>query len=267
MFAALLISWTLVSAPGGHKPVFDSEETHTISAQRLLGGAKIRVAPGGHVSVIDMRGRPRWSVKLGHEVQHLAYDDSDVFLSVGTYVRAFRGGVARWSLDMGDIPESLTLSPSHSGREYLHVTLPSGTLFIDPGRGKFCTFREPCLGLPAWNAGEVGLPYLDLAGLSMPGVGLLVNLGALGQGDFLQALVSPGVLEGWESSSMVPPAPLAPEAGELPAVSTTNSSIQIAPPGGQYIEYRRDRSGKVRGIHIGTNPLSPGEPPSENREY
>jgi hypothetical protein len=121
----------------------------------------------------------------------------------------------------------------------LRVRLPSGTVWVDGRRGRFCTPRAPCQGLGAPALRGLGLPWLDLAGLGVPGLGLLVNPELLARGDALGAWVAPGWAPGFAPAPPAPPAPPIPRAREVDG-------------GAPRVEVGRGRSGKVRSLGAGT---------------
>lgn len=179
------------------------------------GGSTVYVGPTGRVEVRDLDGRAlRWSVGLGASPRQVVADDRALYVTTGHHLRAFSRGVSRWALDLGQPAEALELVTP--GR--LLVVLPAGRLFVDASRGRFCTPRDPCSGLPAWQVGQIGIPFLDLPGFGVPGLGLGVNPILLEAGDVLGGVVSPGVPYPWVPA---PPAPLpsaGPQAASLPPI-------------------------------------------------
>ncbi|MEL6187760.1 MAG: hypothetical protein AAFU79_24320 [Myxococcota bacterium] len=205
-----------------------------VKAPALEGGSEIRVDAAGFLDVRDPYGERRWSVGLGGPARQVVADDQAVYAATRRELRAFAGGVARWALDLGSPSDGLRVLPSGA----LAVRLPAGTVFVDPRDGRFCTPRDPCSGLPAYRMGPIGVPYLDLVGLGVPGLGLILNPALLGAGDVLSGLVSPGVAPG------VLPAP-------LPVATPKARSLEIGT-----VELEEGATGKVRGFRIG-GPQSP----------
>ena len=200
-----------------------------IEAPQLEGGSMVRIESTGKVIVQDLEGRLRWSVQLGGPIGHVAADEARVFVSSGRYLRLLSRGVSGWSLDLGQVPQDLRVVRYG----LLAVRFDAGTLYVDSTRGRFCTPREPCLGLEAFEFGQVGVPFLDLAGIGIPGLGLLINPRLLDEGDFLGAYISPGII--MNRVEAVPAAPHAPQVVE--SISTP--------------VFDRGHSGKVRRIHVG----------------
>lgn len=206
-----------------------------LDAPRLEGGSTVAVSPRGRVTVRAATGGAlRWELGLGGPVEHLAVDHQRVYVVTGRTLRALAGGVSRWALDLGARPRGIRVV----GRDRLLVRLPGGTLFVDAGRGRFCTPRSPCSGLPAWSVGQIGVPFLDLPGLGVPGLGLVVNPGLLEAGNGYYGVVAPGLLPGF--------APAAPRARSAPGARSFRA--------GPEIEVERGRSGKVRGLSVGAVP-------------
>lgn len=206
-----------------------------LSAPDLEGGSEIRISDSGHLEVRGEDGRTRWSLGLGAPARFVVADERAVYAATRRELRAFAGGVARWSLDLGAPAHDLRRGPGG----LLAVALPAGTVFIDPSAGRFCTPRAPCPGLPAYRTGPVGVPYLDLVGLGVPGLGLILNPQLLAGGDLLGGVVSPGPLPG------VAPAPTAPVAPKIRSVEV--GTVQL----------ENGAHGKVRSFHIGGHSTVP----------
>lgn len=205
-----------------------------LNAPDLEGGSVVRVSSRGELRVDDASGRPRWSVGLGGGPSHVLADHRAVYAVNNRFLRAFAGGVARWDLDLGAAPREVGWQAG-----YLALRLPGGTAFVNVRQGAFCTPRQPCPGLPSWRLGQVGVPFLDLPGLGVPGLGLVLNPALLDEGDALGALVSPGPTPGLTR----PP---------VPALAPKVRSVEVGS-----IELGTGASGKVRSFSIGGAQPSP----------
>lgn len=209
------------------------------------GGSRITVDAVGHVEVRDPQTDAlRWELGLGGPVSHVVSDGARIYAVTGRTLRALAGGEARWALELGGEASGLEVV----GRDRLKLRLSGGSLFIDARYGRFCTPRSPCSGLPSWSLGQLGVPYLDLAGLGVPGLGLVLNPWLLESGDGYGAVVSPGYLPGF---APVPAAPLAPTVRGMGSrdglVDMERSGAEAEPES----EVQRGRSGKVRGLRLG----------------
>lgn len=221
----LLLSLALSASP--------AEPGAALAAPQLEGGSKVTIGPRGRIEVRDARsGRLRWEVGLGAPARHIAVDDRALYVTSGQSLRAFGGGVARWSLNLGAPSQSLKWAAPGQ----LQLTLPSGTAYVNARRGHFCTPRTPCPGLPTWQplGAAFGVPYLDLPGLGVPGLGLVLNPGLLNSGDTLLSLVPPGPVPGLQPYKVQPP-------------QTRSRSIEV----GGGVTLKKGRSGKMRGLVVG----------------
>lgn len=242
MTSTIILFIALTSSPPAN-----ISDIKVITAPQLLGGSVIRVQSGGRLTVADQQGRPRWSVQIGTRINHVAANNSQVFVASGNFIRAFKEGASRWSMDVGSAVEALRMVADR-----LEVQLSAGMLYVDPQRGRFCTPRDPCDGMPTWTAGTIGVPFLDLPGLGYPGLGLLINPRLIAQGDRMQGAISPGRLPGWGLAPSAPPAPQVESqlctdedncGGGMPMRRNLSA-------GEHRIKMRKDVHGKTRGIRI-----------------